>query len=165
MGMCASGGILQAKVDKLLDEIEVLKTYINDILVLSHDSFENHIGRLRIIFSRLRAADLKVNAPKCSFGLKEIPYLGYVTTREGIKPDPNKVQGILDLGQPVTTTEARALMVMVQYYRDMWPSRSHILAPLIEAARNPKDEKIMCNDALKKVLPQNQSVWSLPRRC
>ena len=80
MGICASGDILQAKLDKLLGDIEVVKTYINDILILGNDSFENHIEHLIIILVRLRAADLKVNAPKCSFGLNYIPYLGYVIT-------------------------------------------------------------------------------------
>ena len=36
-------------------------------------------------------------------------------TREGIKPDPEKVQDIVDIGQPSTTTEAKLLIVMVQY--------------------------------------------------
>ena len=35
MGMCASGDISQDKVDKLLGDIELFKTYINDIIVLS----------------------------------------------------------------------------------------------------------------------------------
>ena len=48
-----------------------------------------------IIFDRLRAACLKFNYSKFSFGLKDIPYLGYVITQEGIKPDPRKVQGIM----------------------------------------------------------------------
>ena len=51
-----------------------------------------------MIFGILRAAGLKVNAPKCSFGLNYIPYPGYVITREGIKPDPKKVQGVIFLG-------------------------------------------------------------------
>ena len=84
---------------------------------------------------------IKVNAPKCIFGLKYIPYLGYVITREGIKPDPKKVQGIMDIGQPVTTTEAQALIGMFQYYKYVWTRRSHILAPLVEAASGPKGEK------------------------
>ena len=90
MGMYASGDIFQSKVYELLDDIEGVKTYIGDILVLGKDSFENYIDQLRIIFGKLRAAALKFNAPKCSFGLKEIPYLGYVITREGIKPDSKK---------------------------------------------------------------------------
>ena len=59
-----------------------------------------------MIFGILTASGLKVNVPKCSFGLKLITYLGYVITRGGIKPDLNKVQGIMDLGLPDITTEA-----------------------------------------------------------
>ena len=44
MGMCPSGDIFQAKVDKLLGDIQGVKTYIDDILVLSKDSFEKHMG-------------------------------------------------------------------------------------------------------------------------
>ena len=97
MGMCTSGDIFQAKVDELLGDIEGAKTYTDYILILNKDFFRSHIDDLGIIFRRLRAAGLKDNAPKCSFGLKYIPYLGYVITREGIKPDLKKVQGIMDL--------------------------------------------------------------------
>ena len=70
MGMCTKGGIFQAKVDELLGDIEGVKTYTDDILVLGKDSFENHIEKTRTIFGRLHAAGLKVNALKCSFWLK-----------------------------------------------------------------------------------------------
>ena len=58
MGMCASGNIFQAKVYKLLGDIEGVKTYIYDILVLGKDSFENHINQLRIIFGKLHLGAL-----------------------------------------------------------------------------------------------------------
>ena len=140
MGMFALGDIFQAKVDELLSDIKGVKIYIDSILVLSKDSFKNNIKQLRITFVILRAAGLKVDAPKCIFGLKEIPCLGYIITREVIKPGPNKLQGIMDIGRQVTTTEARVLIVMVHYYRNMWPRQSHVLAPLKEAASNPKDK-------------------------
>ena len=130
MGMCISGDIFQAKVDELLRDIDGVETYIDYIIFLSKDSFEKHIGQSRIIFGRLRATGLKVNEPRFSFGLKEIPYLGYVIKIKGIKPDPKKVQGIMHIGQTATTNEARELIGMVQYYRDMCTRRSHILAPL-----------------------------------
>ena len=47
-----------------------VKTYIGDILVLSKDVLSNKIDHLRVIFSRMRAAGLKVNVSKCCFGLK-----------------------------------------------------------------------------------------------
>ena len=43
IGMCASRDIFQAKLDELLGDIEGVKTYIDDILVLGKDRFENHI--------------------------------------------------------------------------------------------------------------------------
>ena len=39
MGVCALGGIFQAKVDKLLGDIKGIKIYIDDILVLRKDRF------------------------------------------------------------------------------------------------------------------------------
>ena len=81
------------------------------------------------MFGGLRAAGLKVNTSMCSFGLKYIPYLGCIIIWYGIKHYPKKVQGIMDIGKPTTTT-------MVRYYRYMWPRRSHILAPLAETDIN-----------------------------
>ena len=72
------------------------------------------MDQLRIIFGRMRNAGLKVNAPKCSFGLKEVPNLGYLIKREVINPDTKKVQGIIIVGQTSITAEARALIGMVQ---------------------------------------------------
>ena len=43
MGMFSQGYILQSKVDQPLSDIEGVKTYIDDILVLVKNSFENHI--------------------------------------------------------------------------------------------------------------------------
>ena len=68
-----------------------------------------------MIFGRLCAAGLKVNDYKCRFGLNNIPHLVYVITREDIKPDLKKAQGIIDLWRPDTTKEERALIGIVQY--------------------------------------------------
>ena len=96
MGVCASGDIFQSKVDKLLGDVEGVKTYINDILVFCKDCFTIHMKQLDIIFGRFGDAGLKGYYLKCSLGLKNIPYLGYLITRESIKPYPKKVQGIMD---------------------------------------------------------------------
>ena len=68
--------MFQAKVNELLGDSKGVKTYINGILVLSKDFSTKHIEQLRIIFGRLRAAGLKVNADKGSLVLNYITYLG-----------------------------------------------------------------------------------------
>ena len=72
MGMCALGYIFQDSLDKLLGNIEGVKMYIDDMIVSDKDSFEKHIHQMRIIFGRLHASGLKVNALKFSFGLNNI---------------------------------------------------------------------------------------------
>ena len=66
------------------------------------------------------------------FGLNDIIYLGCIITGEDIKPDPKKVQGIMDIGRPNTTTEAQYIIGVVRYYRYMCTRRLHILFPLSE---------------------------------
>ena len=73
MDICASVYIFQAKVDELIGDIEGIKIYIDDILVLSKESFYNKIEQIMIIFGRLRSASLKFNAIKYSSEVKEIP--------------------------------------------------------------------------------------------
>jgi hypothetical protein len=73
---------------------------------------------------------LTVNAAKSFICTHEIEYLGYILTREGIKPQPKKVQAILALNPPHNVKELRHFLGMVQYYRDMWAKRSEMLAPL-----------------------------------
>ena len=81
MVMCDSGDILHTQVYKIFGDIEGVKTYMDKILVLSNERFDNNIEKPRTIFGGLRASGLKFNDPKCSFRLKETTYLGYVITR------------------------------------------------------------------------------------
>ena len=117
IGMYASKDIFQVKVDDVLDDIKGVKTYIDYILFFCKEILSKHIEQLRIIFGRLRTTGLKVNDPKWTFGLKYIPYLGYVITWEVIKPDPNKLQGIMDIRRPTTMNEAWVLIGVVRCYR------------------------------------------------
>ena len=58
-----------------------------------------------------------------------------------MKPDPRKVQEIMDTILTTTKTETLLLIGMVQYYRDTWNILSHVLDPLIEADSGPKGIK------------------------
>ena len=116
MGMCASVDILQTKVYKILDEIKVIKTYINDILVLIKEIFSMKLYQIGYIFSRLHTSGLKFNATNCSSGLKFVPCLGCIINQEGIKLYLKKVLGIIDIRRSTTKVGVLVLIDMLQYY-------------------------------------------------
>ncbi len=112
----------------LMEALEYVRAYIDDLLVITRGTLEDHLEKLREVLRRLREAGLKVNA--AIFLYPRVEYLGYILTREGIKPQPIKVQAILALNPPNNVKELRHFLSMVQYYRDMWAKRSDMLAPL-----------------------------------
>ena len=119
MGMVISGNVFQFKVYDLIGDIERVRTYINDILCIDKGFFIQHLNHMEEIFQRFKKAGLKVNTPKCSFGLKEIPYLDYIIFINGIKPDPKKVQYSIDLTKPKTAKEMKSLIGVIQFYKDI----------------------------------------------
>jgi hypothetical protein len=87
---------------------------------------------METVLTRLHDAGLKVNVAKSLFCAHVIEYLNYVLTREGIEPQPKKVQAILALNLPNYVKEFRHFVRMVQYYRDMWARCSQMLVPLTD---------------------------------
>jgi len=114
----------------LIETLEYVRAYIDDLLVITRGTLEDHFEKLGEVLRRLREAGLKVNAAKSCFCTHKIEYLGYLLTRGGIKPQQNKVQAILTLNPPNNVKELRHFLGMVQYYRDLWAKCSEMLAPL-----------------------------------
>ncbi len=130
MGIAVSPDIFQGKMLELMETLEYVRAYLDDLLCISKLSLEDHLEKLEEVLRQLCDAGLKVNTAKLTFCAFEIEYLGYVLTRDGIKPQINKVQAILPIKPPTFIKQLRHFLGMVQYYRDLWARRSDILAPL-----------------------------------
>jgi transposase InsO family protein len=130
MGLCNSPDIFQEKMGMLMQDLEFVRAYLDDLLVLTKGTFDDHLMCLAKVLDRLREAGLKINVKKSFFARVELEYLGYWITRDGIQPTTKKIDAITNLEAPKTRRELRHFIGMVNYYRDMWVRRSHVLAPL-----------------------------------
>ena len=130
MGLCNSPDIFQEKMSSLMAGLEFVRAYIDDLLIISKDTFEDHLDKLETVLKRLQEAGLKVNAKKSFFGRGELEYLGYWITRKGIMPVPKKIDAIKNIATPKNIRDVRKFVGMVNYYRDMWVRHSDMLAPL-----------------------------------
>jgi hypothetical protein len=161
MGIKNSPDIFQAIVADLFGDLEWVRAYIDDILITSNGTYEDHLQKLDIVLSRLEKAGFRANVRKCFFAKGELEYLGYWLTRDGIQPQPKKVEAILRLQSPKTKRQLRHFLGMVNFYRDMWKRRSHLLAPLTalvsgkSSALNWKEEHQQAFEAVKSAIAEN----------
>ena len=84
MGVAGSPDIFQEKISGLMKTLDYVRTYLDDLLIISKSRFDDQITQIETVLCRLQDADLCVNAAKSFFAEAEIEYLGYVLTREGI---------------------------------------------------------------------------------
>jgi hypothetical protein len=110
--------------------LNALAAYIDDLLVVTQGDFSTHLDQLEQVLTRLAEAGLKINATKSTFCCKELEYVGYLINRKGVRPTLKKVEAIRTLSVPKTKKQVRSFIGMVNYYHNMWPKRSKILAPL-----------------------------------
>ena len=91
---------------------------------------ETHLEHLRILFMRLREADLKLKEVKCNFLKKHIQYLGHIVLGKGITPMPEKIECIKDMPSPKTAKEVKQFLGLIGYYRKFVPRFSDLARPL-----------------------------------
>ena len=130
MGLSNSPDIFQEHISELMIDLDYVCAYIDDLLVFTKGSYDDHLTKLDVVLDRLQKAGLKVNAGKSFFARTELEYLGYWVTCEGIQPMPNKVDAIKNLAPPKNCRQLRRFIGIINYYRDMWKSRSELLSPL-----------------------------------
>jgi hypothetical protein len=122
--------VFQNVMSKLVQDMEYVSTYLDDLLILTNSSFKDHILKLEMVLVRLSITGMRVNISKSKLFVEQIEYLGHWITRQGIKPMRNKVEAILNIKAPKTRkkNQLRQFIGIVNYYRDMWFCRSELLA-------------------------------------
>ena len=128
-GLKNSPSWFQETMSKVLDGLPFSRVYIDDVIIFSATP-EEHINHLQAVFDRLRQYNLRLKRSKCEFFCEEIKYLGYIICKDGIKPDPQKVESLKRLPDPTTVKEVRSFLGMAGYYRRFCPDYSKTALPL-----------------------------------
>ncbi len=103
--------------------------YLDDIIVHGW-TFEEHLDNLRLVWSRLREANLKMKPSKCTLFQDSVTFLGHVVSRDGVRCDPTKIEAVQEWKQPTSVTEVRSFLGLASYYRRFIPGFASIATPL-----------------------------------
>ena len=128
-GFHGAPAIFQAAIDAVLQGLPGVIAYLDDILVTGSDHQE-HLVRLRALFTRLRTAGIRLKREKYAFCLSSITFLGHVIDASGTRPDPQKVKAILECPVPADEKQLRSFLGMANYYMKFVQNFSTEAAPL-----------------------------------
>jgi hypothetical protein len=86
MGIAGSLDIFQSKMLELMEDLEYVRAFLDDLLCISRSSLEDHLEKLDEVLRHLCDVGLKVNTEKSTFCTLEIEYLGYILTKMALNP-------------------------------------------------------------------------------
>lgn len=106
-GLISAGDTFQRVMEGLRRQLTAcVLAYLDDIIVASTTP-EEHLEDLENLLKVLIRAGLKLRIDKCSFARREIKYLGYLVSEEGVRCDPGQLEAIQRFTRPKTLTELR----------------------------------------------------------
>ena len=136
-GIASAPETFQRVLSDILDGVEGVYVYIDDILIVGKDP-EEHDHRLKLVLDRLSAVNLRINWPKSQVRQAEVKYLGCILNSSGVHHDPTKAAAIRNMAAPTSLKDVRRMLGMVTYLGRFMPGLTATTEPLRKlAARTP----------------------------
>jgi ribosomal protein L21E len=127
----------QRLMDTLLQEFPFAKAYLDNVIVFTKGSLEEHIEHLRRVIKAMTRVNLTLNIGKCKLGSKSIYMLGHHISEKGLMIDKRKLMNINNWERPTTSKGLQHFLGFFNYFRRFIPKYSQITEPL-ERQRNKK---------------------------
>ena len=84
-GTNQSSDIAQEELEKMLEGINNVEKYIDDITIFSN-TWDKHVLTLDLVFKRLQDNGFSINPKKCEWGVKETDFWVITLPQTGLNP-------------------------------------------------------------------------------
>lgn len=122
-GISSAPGIFQRVIESILQQIEGVVVYLDDILITGK-SKEAHLKTLDEVFNRPDRAGLQVKQSKCEFLKSSVTYLGHKVNAEWLHPVPKRVRTVQEAPLPESVPQLKLYLGILTYYRKFLPNLS-----------------------------------------
>ncbi|XP_051213036.1 uncharacterized protein [Lolium perenne] len=127
--------------------------YIDDVVVKSTRQ-DDLVIDLAETFANLRRYQIKLNPLKCTFGVPSGQLLGYLVSKRGIEPNPEKTFAVIRTKQPACLVDAQKLAGQVVALSRFIPRLGDKATPLYRLLN--KSESFEWTDEAQKALEELQ---------
>ena len=123
MGFCSSSDEACRRGDIALSGIQNIVKIVDDILVFGKNR-EDIMKTSREIFKRCEQHGITLNRKKYQLG-SEVEFAGMIISKDGIKPDPKKIEALTRFPIPTSLTDLRAFVGLATQLGQFAPDLSH----------------------------------------
>ena len=119
----------QRIMEDILINIPNVFIFIDDILIVTKGTKEEHEEKVREVIRKLDSRMLQLKEEKCNIAKNEKDWLGFRVSEKGIKPLNEKVQGIPEKMKPKILKELRSYLGAVNQLTNILPGLAKITEP------------------------------------
>ena len=144
-----------------------LLLYLDDICIFALD-VSAMLDQIELVFSWLKAFNLKIKPKKCYFFQASVIFLGHVLSADGISAKPEKVEKVMDWLVPSNAMELHSFLGLASYYCQFIPNFAHIAKCLhqlvgptnVKKTKGKRKEVTSLEDFKKLDLTLPKFVWA-----
>ena len=117
-------------MDLTLANVNSVFVYIDDVLIVTKGTEQEHLNKVREVKKILDEANLQLKAEKCVMAQESKEWLAYKLTSTGISPINTKAQGRSDRLRPTNLNQLRSFFGAVNQFNKFIPNLASISFPL-----------------------------------
>ncbi|XP_044719872.1 reverse transcriptase (RNA-dependent DNA polymerase) domain-containing protein [Hirsutella rhossiliensis] len=156
-GLTGAPAAFQRYINSVLQDYldDFVSAYIDDVLIFSSGSLQDHRDKVGKVLQRLMDAGLQLDINKSEFEVKAVKYLGFIIEAEW-------------MGNPTNIKSVRSFIGFANFYRVFMPDFSVIAEPLTRLTKKdvPFRWDGLCEEAFEKLkdLLITAPILALPSR-
>ena len=134
-GISLAPEVWQRTMHEFVEDLEGVEVIADDFLIAGFGSTDREVNQSlerneHAFLEKCRLWNLKLNHAKVKRHQTSVKFMGHLLTAQGLMPDPEKIQAILQMPEPEDVTALKRFLGMVTYLAKFMPHLSEMTGPL-----------------------------------
>ena len=138
-----SPAYLKGLLDRVLSGLnDIALAYVDDVLVATKGTLEEHLIQVEKVLSRIHAANLRIRPPKMVIATESVEFLGIQWQINKINIPEAKLSAFKNFPSPKTPKQLKSIICTLSFYRTFVPNFAKLSKNLMELTTlKPKEFK------------------------